>query len=507
MGNYSINCYICNGESRKEISNSLTMNEMQIVKNSKSKKLMEIQVNEELQKEHIEVLTPSSYNSLVLPSFNKSKCIVNKIGSEGEPIELKFNNDEHHNLRANSKYFTKYEKNQIEQENNEADLTKSIENEDINFHNLNKEFLNQVYSSNIDIHNLESKSKIKCDSFKDFVQIILKESYSLDLFEQISIESGFGLINIEKIISEIEDSKFIKTCFKFEENQNKISANDSVVIKNLNEYYFYGFCDDQLNKQKHGLIISSDWIYFGEFSNDLRHGFGRNISYKNKEIYDGTFKNDLPEGNGKLKIINKDFYYEGNFSNGYQHLFGIELNKNTTYKGYFCYDIKQGLGFLSNNDILYLGEFYSNTLNGLAKITYQDGRTYQGEVVSFKFEGFGFFEWPDKKTYIGYYRNDKRNGFGIMLFPIGLKYEGFWVDGQMHGFGIETFNGISILKEYRFNKLLRNLYSITERIGDIGYQKLIDQINEYAVECFDYYQDIIIKLNSYVEELENLIGD
>lgn len=88
---------------------------------------------------------------------------------------------------------------------------------------------------------------------------------------------------------------------------------------------------------------------------------------------------------------------------------------------------------------------------GSAKVTYDNGNTYEGEFNDEKMKhGSGKFTWFDvneeeetyvKATYDGQYKDGKRHGEGRMTFSNGDSYYGQWIEGKMHGIGTYKYNG------------------------------------------------------------------
>lgn len=315
------------------------------------------------------------------------------------------------------------------------------------------------------------------------------------LLKSYHIEDKFNKNQFKEIIS--DEGRYLKLiCLRvnLQMNQKLINVEDSIM------QYYFGYADQFINKNGIGALISAKNKYIGMFKENAKCGQGRNVSMI-RELFEGEFSDNLPNGRGKIYSLNNYFYF-GEFSKGLQHGFGIEYNQNgVTYKGYFYEDMKHGKGILKLEDAKFIGEFKNNSLSGIAKIEYSDGKVYEGEVINFKLSGIGSYTWPDRRKYIGNYKNERRNGFGIMLFPVGIKYEGFWVDGNKHGLGIESMMNSSLLKEYRFNKVLRNLYNINDQVGNKSYRKMIDQINNYAVIIFERYYKILNSINLIEEEI------
>jgi len=146
-------------------------------------------------------------------------------------------------------------------------------------------------------------------------------------------------------------------------------------------------------------------MYFGNFLNSLRHGYGIDIA---------------PQG---LEFSNcpKAKYYVGNFSNN---------NKNGTGT---CYD--------ASGARIYYGEFKddkptgtypstsSNASYKFQTLDYTSGDKYVGETYNGKRHGYGVHAWKDGGIWIGYWKDGARSGQGIKIDSNGALLTGYW-DGD-----------------------------------------------------------------------------
>ena len=77
-----------------------------------------------------------------------------------------------------------------------------------------------------------------------------------------------------------------------------------------------------------------------------------------------------------------------------------------------------------------LGQF-----EGLGKLRYANGETYQGKFLADQQDGRGVHRWPSGASYEGEWIAGGRSGLGKYRFPEGDTYEGEYVDGQKEGSG------------------------------------------------------------------------
>ncbi|WP_332248835.1 MORN repeat-containing protein [Mastigocladopsis repens] len=113
--------------------------------------------------------------------------------------------------------------------------------------------------------------------------------------------------------------------------------------------------------------------------------------FKDSKYY-GSFDNNL-NGKGSLMFENNRFY--GNFINGNLTGCGVILYSPT---------VKGEKKYVS------VGQFVDNKLNGLGKITWEDGVEYRGN-----------------------FKNGKCEGLGILKFADGTLKKGIWKKGNLPG--------------------------------------------------------------------------
>ncbi|CAD8103343.1 unnamed protein product [Paramecium sonneborni] len=159
--------------------------------------------------------------------------------------------------------------------------------------------------------------------------------------------------------------------------------------------YFEGFSQNGKANGK-GLFSSVNYLYEGDWEEDLKHGKGKDILYGKYE-YQGDFKNNLKSGEGRLTDLITGNVYEGEFSN--------------------------------------------DLIQGQVKIEYKNGDRYFGWVITqdgqIKRNGQGIYQWVDSRKYEGSYENDKEHGQGVFIWPDGWMYKGQWANGMQHGKGIQ----------------------------------------------------------------------
>jgi hypothetical protein len=188
-------------------------------------------------------------------------------------------------------------------------------------------------------------------------------------------------------------------------------------------------------------------IYSGNFDNGILNGEGKIIKIKekidksinstqkndnlfNKITYIGNIKNFKKEGFGKE--IGPDYIYEGNYHNDMKNGKGkiTFLNMGDYYEGDFINDKITGFGkYIWSNKHEYIGDFIEGDMNGKGKYKWPDGNEYEGEYVNNKREGEGKFKWNNGDVFKGLFHDGKPYGKGIMIRK-GITYKGEFIKGN-----------------------------------------------------------------------------
>ena len=134
------------------------------------------------------------------------------------------------------------------------------------------------------------------------------------------------------------------TCFEgIFDNNNIVSKATVITINKQNKRVEY--FGDVLDFKKNGKgeeICKDEYKYVGDFSNDMKHGFGKLEFFESGEIYEGQFDKDEINGKGKY-IWNNGEEYEGDFVKGIKHGKGIyKWPDGCKYEGDYNNGIRQG---------------------------------------------------------------------------------------------------------------------------------------------------------------------
>jgi uncharacterized protein (TIGR02145 family) len=172
-----------------------------------------------------------------------------------------------------------------------------------------------------------------------------------------------------------------------------------------------------------GLSENGDSLYEeGTFRNGLLDGQGKKVfmfGLRNDQgdedtyfsTYLGEFKNGSMHGKGKLNCVipGIEHTFEGDWSTNnilkgtVTSLYGNAYEQ--TYTGGFSNFKPTGNGKQVNNKETYIGTFVDGLPNGIGKIIYEDGSTYEGEVSMGIPSGKGVKTLKNKQTLSGNFEN------------------------------------------------------------------------------------------------------
>ena len=115
------------------------------------------------------------------------------------------------------------------------------------------------------------------------------------------------------------------------------------------------------------------------------------------DYYQGTFVNGLKEGFGVWKVENK--LYAGEFSEDMRHGYGMSRkqagDQQDTYVGQFFKNVSAGLGF------------YETKVG-------PESEAYCGQWADGMFNGYGVYVYSDQSVFLGAYANDLKHGEGML---------------------------------------------------------------------------------------------
>lgn len=122
---------------------------------------------------------------------------------------------------------------------------------------------------------------------------------------------------------------------------------------------YEGFFENNKMHTKHGetaKFVTADFLYEGQFTNNLRTGKGKITYLKTGNRYEGDLINGIPEGKGTMHYQGIG-EYTGNFTDG-----------KPNGKGTLIFIIGD----------TYEGEWKDGKMHGVGKYTFKSGKTYEG---------------------------------------------------------------------------------------------------------------------------------
>ena len=139
-------------------------------------------------------------------------------------------------------------------------------------------------------------------------------------------------------------------------------------------------------------------VYEGEIKDFKREGHG--VEKCPEYVYEGNFHDDMKNGQGSIKYLKLGRKYEGEFKN----------NEITGY-GYLIYENKQ----------TYEGNLVDGKKEGKGKYIWPDGSEYEGEYKNDIREGEGSLKWANGLIFKGKFHNGRPEGKGKLYSKNSIK--------------------------------------------------------------------------------------
>jgi len=240
--------------------------------------------------------------------------------------------------------------------------------------------------------------------------------------------------------------------YKIETSLPKCTATDYKIWTNCyGEYEFPRI--EYKGEWKNGTMygkgaLKEAWgdIYFGDFENNLAHGYGRQDFYSDgyySGYFEGSIKKDFLDGKGTWEVFG-EYKYEGNFKLSYYDGYGvITWSDGSKYEGNFKKNLRHGKGkqYYATGGI-YEGNFHEDSRYGEGKLIYENGDIYEGEWKEDFHDGFGSYTFLDGDRYVGYFVEDEYSGRGMFKDDNNYLYEGEFLNSEFNGKGkIEWISG------------------------------------------------------------------
>ena len=306
-----------------------------------------------------------------------------------------FLNMENNKNDENEKIFDKVQCSGIEEKIDKS--SEDIQDININKNNVDEDLFNMMNSK--DKEN-GGENEIEFEGEKCLFNGILDDKINI---------SGKGKINLK-------DGRTYEGTFV----DGKLEG-EGTYINNKGDIYIGGFIGGKLNGK--GKIIQkreninksnggneqeninnkdnnddNNLVYEGEIKDFKREGLG--VEKCPEYVYEGNFHDDMKNGQGSIKYLKLRRKYEGEFKN----------NEITGY-GYLIYENKQ----------TYKGNLVDGKKEGKGKYIWPDGSEYEGEYKNDIREGEGSLKWANGLIFKGKFHNGRPEGKGKLYSKNSIK--------------------------------------------------------------------------------------
>ena len=230
----------------------------------------------------------------------------------------------------------------------------------------------------------------------------------------------------KSLIDDNKNSKIIKNGF-------------GIIIFSDNTIFKSNFKENKATGFGHYIDKNNIEEFIGEYENNIRNGFGIytiNISINNNHKYYGYFNSNGLNGIGIEESNECEYIYYGEFLNNKKHGYGtLKWNDGTIYEGHFDKNQINGYAIINYpGNKVYKGKVNEGKLDGFGEFLWPEGKKYCGYYKNDKKDGFGIFFWDLQN--IKYF--DER----VSILKNIKAYVGFWNEGYMNGFGLRISDGI-----------------------------------------------------------------
>ena len=282
-----------------------------------------------------------------------------------------------------------------------------------------------------------------------------------------NIPNGSGILSIV-------DKNGHKTDSKVDMFYGAQSIED-VVVMDDGSRYVGAIINDRM--EGFGALVKADELYIGYFHDSKPDGFLK-LYKKGKLYYEGYWEAGAFNGEGTLykedgSIKTGDWVAgrlsqtlvdaqlpQGHFC-GYVRdgepdgLGKMDYANGTSYQGKWKTGLWEGEGlYISDNDSVY-GIWEKGKINGDA-ICRTPNLYFEGTFVDNVPMGVGNLAQSDGSYYSGFWLDGKREGNGDMIFPNGDSYTGEWVNNKFDGFGVYEYAAAKAVYQGEWSGGLQN---------------------------------------------------
>ena len=196
---------------------------------------------------------------------------------------------------------------------------------------------------------------------------------------------------------------------------------EGTYINNKGDIYIGGFIGGKLNG-KGKIIQKRENINKSNGGNEQENINNKDNNDDNNLVYEGEIKDFKREGHGVEKC--PEYVYEGNFhddmKNGQGSIKYLKLGRK--YKGDFKNNELTGCGYLIyENKQTYNGNLVDGKKEGKGKYIWPDGSEYEGEYKNDIREGEGSLKWANGLIFKGKFHNGRPEGKGKLYSKNSIK--------------------------------------------------------------------------------------
>ena len=196
---------------------------------------------------------------------------------------------------------------------------------------------------------------------------------------------------------------------------------EGTYINNKGDIYIGGFIGGKLNG-KGKIIQKRENINKSNGGNEQENINNKDNNDDNNLVYEGEIKDFKREGHGVEKC--PEYVYKGNFhddmKNGQGSIKYLKLGRK--YKGEFKNNEITGYGYLIyENKQTYKGNLVDGKKEGKGKYIWPDGSEYEGEYKNDIREGEGSLKWANGLIFKGKFHNGRPEGKGKLYSKNSIK--------------------------------------------------------------------------------------
>ena len=306
-----------------------------------------------------------------------------------------FLNMENNKNDENEKIFDKVQCSGIEEKIDKS--SEDIQDININKNNVDEDLFNMMNSK--DKEN-GGENEIEFEGEKCLFNGILDDKINI---------SGKGKINLK-------DGRTYEGTFV----DGKLEG-EGTYINNKGDIYIGGFIGGKLNG-KGKIIQKRENINKSNGGNEQENINNKDNNDDNNLVYEGKIKDFKREGHGVEKC--PEYVYEGNFhddmKNGQGSIKYLKLRRK--YEGEFKNNEITGYGYLIyENKQTYKGNLVDGKKEGKGKYIWPDGSEYEGEYKNDIREGEGSLKWANGLIFKGKFHNGRPEGKGKLYSKNSIK--------------------------------------------------------------------------------------